>query len=297
MRFPRPLIPGSRVRVVASSGPFDVDLLNRGIARLSERYQVAFDAGLPSRRTGFLAGSDEERTAELQTALDDPSLEALILARGGYGLGRILPRLDFSRFLREPRWFVGFSDATVLHSALNTLGVGTIHGPNGTTLATAREEDVSGLFDALEGRLVSLAFETKGSVRTTASLEGRLFGGNLTMLFSEAASNRLKAPEGAVVLLEDVGETSYRVDRMLTALLDRGYFDAARAVLLGDFTECSSGKFGVPVETVLDERLGRLGIPLVRGVPVGHGTRNASLVLGASTRVDLDRGRLEQQLG
>lgn len=291
MRFPLPLAPGARIRVVAPSGPFDADLLARGVARLSERYEVLLDVPPPELRDGYFAEGDEHRLARFQSALDAEDASAILLARGGYGLARLVPRLDFSRFLAAPRWFVGFSDGTVVHQALNSCGVASLHAPNGTTLANAAEEDLEALIAALEGRPALLRCTPAPEV----AVEGPLLGGNLTVLFAEAASGRLAPARGALVLLEDVSETSYRVDRMLTALRDRGFFDGARGVLLGDFTDCSPGKFEVPVERVL-EGLADLGIPVLRGLPVGHGDRNAPLVLGAWTRVDGARGVVGQTL-
>ncbi len=275
-RLPPPLEPGARIAVVAPSGPSDPSLLEAGLALLRERYDVRVLPSLGERRKGFLAGSDETRARELQEALDDPELGAIWIARGGYGLARILPRLSFARFAESPRWIVGFSDVTVLHCHLAQLGIASLHASNVTGLAHLLEEDLTATFEAL----------ARGSTRLPVlaeqgPLEGPVFGGNLTILFSEAASGRLRVPPGCSLLLEDVSETSYRVDRMLTALIDGGHLREVKAFLLGEFTDCSPGKFEVSVTGVLRERLEPLGRPILFDLPIGHGARNTPLVLGA----------------
>lgn len=275
-RLPPPLEPGARIAVVAPSGPSDPTLLEAGLILLRQRYDVRVLPRLAERRRGFLAGSDEERARELQEALDDPDLGAIWIARGGYGLARILPRLSFARFALRPRWIVGFSDATVLHCRLAELGIPSLHASNVTGLSRLPEQDLTATFEALARG------ETRLPVPAEAGgIDGPVFGGNLTILFSEAASGRLKVPPGCCLLLEDVSETSYRVDRMLTALIDGGHLSSVKALLLGEFTDCSPGKFEVPVKDVLRERLEPLGRPIFFDLPIGHGARNAPIVLGA----------------
>lgn len=282
-------MPGDPISVVAPSGPFDDELLRQGLARLG-----AFDVRVPeqlwSRREGFFAGSDTVRLLELQGALDDTEARAILIARGGYGIGPLLPRLDLSGFERAPKWLMGFSDATVLHAAVNQLGVCSLHGANGTTLSRATTGELGELFALLQGPTSQLFSGLDAWVSGAA--EGPLFGGNLTVLFAEAASGRLRIPRGAILFLEDVTETSYRVDRMLAALGAGGHFDHVAGVVLGDFVDCSEGKFGVPTEAVLKRNLQRLGVPVLSGLPCGHGPDNRPLLLGATATLDAARGSL-----
>jgi muramoyltetrapeptide carboxypeptidase len=277
------------VRVVAPSGPFDESLLQAGLARLA-RYDVCVPPGLWGRRAGLFAGSDAERLAELQEALDDPEAGAVLVARGGYGLARILPQLQLERLLAAPRWLLGFSDTTVLHHALARRGLASLHCCNGTTLAHAAAQDVERLELLLGGRAAppagGLAPLVPGHAR------GPLLGGNLTVLFAEAAAGRLALPPGCVLFLEDIAETSYRLDRMLTALLDSGALRGVSGLVLGEFTDCSPGKHGVPAEQVLGEFAARLGVPAVAGLPAGHGARNLPFVHGAPVALDADAGAL-----
>lgn len=281
------------VRVVAPSGPFEGPLLEAGLARLSD-YRVLASAQLAERRQGFLAGSDEERRKELQDALDCPRAAAIWVARGGYGLSRIAGGLSFEGFAENPKWIVGFSDATVLHLLAQKAGYASLHAANGTTLARASDHEVQQLICLLSGK-TELAFEGLTSL-APGMCSGQLVGGNLTVLFAEAAAGRLRWPPGAVVLLEDVTETSYRIDRMLTALHLGGYLSAVAGVVLGDFHQCSAGKFDVPVADVLSEHACRWQVPVVSGLPVGHGAHNRALPLGALARLDARAGTLALSL-
>jgi muramoyltetrapeptide carboxypeptidase len=297
----RPLRAGDAIFVVGPSGPFDEGLFEAGLALLRQHYRLIVPAGLAGRRSGFLAGSDSERQEELEAAFRDPTAGAIWLARGGYGLARLAPTLDWSALLARPRWLVGFSDATVLHLGAQARGLVSLHAPNVTTLSGTSEGDFAALVALLEApwaphQLTGL----RPAVRAAAESEvivGPLVGGNLTVLFAEAVAGRLQLPADHVLFLEDVTETSYRVDRMLTALEQGGHLRQTRAVVLGDFEDCSPGKFEVPVELVLRERLAPLGVPVLSGMPVGHGAQNQPLLLGAAVELDCAAGVLRWAAG
>jgi muramoyltetrapeptide carboxypeptidase len=280
---------GARVRVVAPSGPFDRELVTAGIALLEERYRVSHDPGLFDRQ-GFLAGSDERRLAELDQALKDPKLDAVVTARGGYGLLRIAHRVDWAALRRCPKWLVGFSDTTTLHLEAQRVGVASLHADNVGGLGRGGQRAFEAMRTALEsdtgGRVLSdLRTVIPGVAR------GPLVGGNLTLIASAAAAGRLALPDGAILLLEDVTEAAYRVDRHLTALLVGGHLDRLSGVALGDFTDCPASQ-GVETIQVLSERLTSLRVPVASGLPVGHGALNVPLVLGLNVVLDATRGTL-----
>jgi len=283
MIFPSPLKPGDRIVVVAPSGPFDPHLLTLGLERLRD-YELVGLEGLGAQPAGFFAASDAERLNGLQRALDCDDAGAIWIARGGYGISRLLPQLSFERFSRSPKWVVGFSDVTALHHQVQRLGIACLHASNGTTLASIHSEDEDLLRQALRGHF-DATYEGL-DVLGSGHHEGPLWGGNLTVLFSEAVAGRLHLPEGSVLFLEDVTETSYRIDRMLNSLIAGRVLEGIGAVVLGSFTDCSPGKFNVPVCAVLRENLSTLGIPVLSGVPSGHGARNAPLPLGARAIVN-----------
>lgn len=286
MVIPPPLRPGARVHVVAPSSPFDVEAVRRGIEWLEERYEVVHAPGLFDRRDGFLAGTDAERLAEIQEALDAAHVAAVLTARGGYGALRLLDRLNWSAFTRAPRWIVGFSDATALHCEAGHRGVASLHAMNVAGLGDAGEEARARWVAALETPSAARSWQDLSPISAPGTAEGRLFGGNLTLLFTLAASGRLHVPLGCLLLLEDVTETSYRIDRMLTALCLGGHLQRAAGVVLGTFTDCSPGKYEVPVEQVLRDRLAALGVPIAGDLPVGHGAHNDPVPLGRAARLE-----------
>lgn len=284
MILPPSLSPGSVVRVVAPSSPFEPRLIWRGMGWLAERYEVRFDHGIFASR-GFLAGDDERRRQELQAALNEPDVAAIVCARGGYGLSRYVHMLDLEPMVAHPRWLVGFSDVTALHVELAKVDVASLHGCHVTAMGQGNAVLREQLVCALENPCATRRFDAL-EVVSGGRTSGPLYGGNLTVLHACAAAGRLSPPRGCVLLLEDVTELPYRIDRVLTTLLVGGHLDGVAAVVLGAFTGCGPGRDGVRVEEVIAERLVSLGVPIVTGLPVGHGRDNEPVVLGAPTTVD-----------
>ena len=291
--LPEPLAPGSAVRVVAPSSPFEPRLLWRGLGWLAQRYQIRFDRGIFAR-SGYLAGDDERRRRELEAALAEPDVGAVLCARGGYGLSRYAHRIDWSVLRSRPRWIVGFSDVTALHVEAARASVASVHGCHVTALGRSDASCREALVRTLEHPYETRVFERLDAWRP-GQASGPLFGGNLTVLHACAAAGRLRLPVGSVLLLEDVGERPYRIDRALTTLQVGGYLDRVAAVVVGELSDCSPGPDGVSVLEVLRERLSLLDVPVVAGLPVGHGLRNEPVVLGAPARVTSAAagGRLE----
>jgi muramoyltetrapeptide carboxypeptidase len=281
--LPEPLRPGDRVRIVAPSGPFDRTLVFRGLGWLAERYRVQFDWGIFSR-AGFLAGTDERRRSELDRALSEPDVKAVISARGGYGLTRIIGQLDLAALTHSPRWIVGFSDLTALHVECARRGIASLHAANCGGLGRGDAHARAAFLSALEQPNARREFRGL-EVWRSGNAEGPLFGGNLTVLFTLAAAGRLFVPDGAIVVLEDVTESSYRLDRMLSALLLSGAFDRVSAIVLGEFTDCPHGPWSVAPHDAVRDCLSGLAVPIVAGLPFGHGRINLPLVLGAPARV------------
>lgn len=251
-------------------------------------------------RTGYLAGDDQRRAAELAWALEAPGIDAVLCARGGYGITRSLLARETGATrnestalrVRTPRWLVGFSDVTALHVELANIGLASIHGPNGTGLHRASPREKAALLTILERRGVRPPWEGLRIARA-GEARGTLFGGNLALLEAMAAANRLRIPEGAIVLLEDVTERPYRIDRMLTSLLLGGHLARAAGIVIGEFDQCEPGPDGVTVTQVLEERLLPLGVPLAFGAPFGHGIVNEPFANGTTATLSLrERGRL-----
>lgn len=297
VQAPAPLREGDLIAVVAPCSPFPREAFLAGLAWLSQRYRLRASPAVFTR-AGFLAGDDDRRAAELASAMRDPDVRAIFCARGGYGATRIVAKLPWQELERHPKWIVGFSDVTALHACWASHGVPSVHAPNVTglgasswpTLAQARFS----LMAALEHpdrprRWGGLTVVREGQA------QGPLFGGNLALLCALAAAGQLSVPEGAIVLLEDVTERPYRIDRMLTSLASGPHLARAAGVVFGSFDQCDPGPDGVTAREVAIERTRALGVPVLWGAPFGHGDRNEAFIVGARARID--SGTLTWQLG
>jgi muramoyltetrapeptide carboxypeptidase len=278
------LSPGARVGVFAPSGNFDPDRLELGLDFLRGwGLEPVIAPGL-GRRARYLAGSDDLRLADLVWALTEPGLDAAWLARGGYGLTRLLHRIPYRAIPSRP--VIGFSDASALFSALWSAGVGRpVHGPVLQSLVDHHDE-------ASREALWRLLFEGTGARWPVSSLvggeaAGPLIGGNLCTLASLAGTPHALAGRGAIVLLEEVGERPYRVDRLLTQLLRSGALAGVAAVALGQLSDCEEpGQPEWDAAGIATEILAELGVPVVAGAPVGHGAPNHAFPWGARAQVD-----------
>jgi muramoyltetrapeptide carboxypeptidase len=269
--------------------------LEAGARLLGARYRLRYDPAALFRSEGFLAGPDEHRLAELNAALADPEAKAVMMARGGYGLLRLLPLLDVEALRAHPKPIVGFSDGTALLAFAARAGVAAIHGPVVTQLPRLPAQDVEALYGLLERPGQGLLADALDSV-VPGRVQGPLIGGNLEVLSRLLGTPFLPDPGGAILFLEEIGERPYRVDRLLTHLDLAGVFGAVSAVVVGEFKDCKepegSRLASPPVAEVLEERLGRLAIPVAFGAPIGHGERNTALPYGALAELDTRQGTL-----
>jgi muramoyltetrapeptide carboxypeptidase len=288
MRRPPPLRAGDLVRVIAPGSPFEVAAFEAGLEVLRGRF------GLRTRvrdditaRHRYLAGDDPRRLAEWDEAVADPEARAIFCARGGYGAMRLLPAIDPAPLLASPKLLVGFSDVTALHASLNRAGLATVHGPVVTQLGRAPADAVDHLWALLSGRPARPEGWTGpapgagllgGATVTPGRASGPLLGGSLAMLAHLCGSPFLPSLDGAILVLEDVGERPYRLDRYLTQLRLAGVLDGVAGVAVGQLTGCDDGD-GSAAGTVR-ELVGELGVPVVEGFAFGHEDRNLALPLG-----------------
>jgi muramoyltetrapeptide carboxypeptidase len=288
VRPPR-LQTGDVVRLVAPSGSPPQPEVEAGARLLAQHYRVRYDPAALFRKEGFLAGPDEHRLRELEAALFDPETKAVFLARGGYGLLRLLPHIDRARLAANPKPIVGFSDATALLALAAQAGVVSIHGPVVTQLPRVAAADRDALFGLLERPGQGLLLEGLETLMP-GRVQGPLLGGNLEVFSRLLGTPFMPDLTGAVLLIEDVGERPYEVDRLITHLDLAGVFGAVAAVVIGQFIDCKepegSRRGPTTVDEVLEERLGRLSIPVVRGAKVGHGDVNAPLPYGSLVELD-----------
>ena len=264
--------------------------LAAGVARLESwgfRVEVGAHVLDVDPRLPYLAGNDADRAADFMAAWTEPDVAAVMLARGGYGTARLLDLLDWDLLAAAgPKVLVGFSDVTALHQVVGSrLGLVTVHSHVVTSLGGATAVSAAALRTLLmEPESVTDLLAGSSAVTVTPGRAvGILVGGNLALLAAQVGTPGWRPAENAIVLLEDVLETPYRIDRMLTQLLRSGWFDGAVGVVLGSFTECGDAAL---VQAVLADRLGRLGVPVVAGVDFGHTDSTASIPLGVQATLD-----------
>ncbi|MCW5941714.1 MAG: LD-carboxypeptidase [Fimbriimonadaceae bacterium] len=246
-----------------------------------------------------LAGRDQDRADDLRMAFLDPVVDAVWCSRGGYGASRLLPFLDFEELAATGKPFIGYSDITVLHLALNREGLATLHGPVGVTFARERAPWVAQSFlRNVHGDPQPPVEAPGGQTLVGGRAEGVVTGGCVRLLCD--AIGTLQAPDfrDAIVLLEDIGEPPHRVDGMLTQLLNTGLLAKAKGIVVGEFTDTDSPDDPTRPrwrDTVAD-RLTPLGVPTMVGYPFGHQHDVLTLTLGLRATLDADAGTLAYEV-
>jgi muramoyltetrapeptide carboxypeptidase len=296
-----PALPrGATIGIISPSSPQrDEERLKRGVRYLeSLGYQVKIGHHVYARHGGYLAGTDEQRAEDLHSMFRDPDVSAIFCARGGYGCARILPLVDFGLIRRHPKIFVGFSDVTVLQLALlKRTGLVTFSG------AMPSVDMADGFEPIAEEQFWRVLTERRrpGALRQPLALniirrgrtEGRLLGGNLSVLVSLLGTGYLPELGGSILALEDVGEATYRIDRMLLQLSMATARRPAAGVIYGSWSQAESSSGSTPhrdVEEVLQERLDIAAGPILSNLLYGHQAQKFTLPIGVMARLETARG-------
>lgn len=292
LRQPRALRRGATLGVAAPGGPVDPEKLAAGERMLEEAgFRVTRRDDLLARR-GYLAGDDQRRIDELMQLVSDPEVDAIVCARGGYGCDRILDRLDPAPFREAAKPLVGYSDITALLLwQARQAGVAGFHGPMLDRGDDVAPEALAGLVDWLTGA-VELPVVWQGEGCGGGAAEGRLTGGSLTLVAASLGTCWEVDTEGAILLLEDIGERPYRVDRMLQQLRGAGKLDGCVGIGFGDLTSCLDDKYGSRVDEVVGDIATVVGCPVISGLPFGHVRGNATWPMGGRAKIDAERGEL-----
>lgn len=285
---------GDTVGIVSPAGKLP---LKTDTAKIRQRFEswglhVKFGPHCADREQPYFAGTDKERAADLQAMIDDESVKAVIACRGGYGSVRLLPLVDLARLRERPKWVVGFSDITMLHLALRKLRIESIHGPMPAGFDFDGKEDPSAesLRQALFGETVCIEVEPH-PLNQPGTASGCLSGGNLTVIRSaDGTPEELTAEKPTVLLIEEVGEFVYRIDRLMQSLTRSGRLGSLKAILVGHFSDMvGMKKFGVAdAYAIISSYTRPLGIPVVFGFPAGHAEPNLAVYLGRRVTVSVD---------
>jgi len=246
-------------------------------------FNVRTGKNIYSAAHSYLAGSDAERLDDLQNMLDDTSIGAIICARGGYGTTRILDQLDFHGFLKNPKWICGFSDITALHLKLQTLGVQSIHGTMPVLFSNPESAlSVETLCSVLSGKSVTLE-AASNSKNKLGKVEGELVGGNLSLIVDSLGTSTEIDTKGKILVIEEVDEYLYRIDRMLVQLKRAKKIQQLAGIAVGHMTDIKDTElsFGESVEAIILNHVQEFNYPVGFGFPVGHENPNIAWVEGS----------------
>ncbi len=276
---------GDTVMILATAGIIkDESILDNAIELLqSWGLQVKLGRHLHQQNNHF-AGTDAQRALDFQEALDDPSVRAIWCARGGYGTVRMIDKVNFTRFEKDPKWIIGFSDITVIHNEIHNLGRETIHAMMPSTLDLDNKEQqkaIKSLKKALFGEKVEYK-TSKSDFNKKGEGKGQLVGGNLSILYSLLGSKSSLKTDGKILFIEDVGEYVYHIDRMLQNLKRNGYFKNCYGLIVGGITDIRENDtdFGKAVEQVVLDAVADYDFPVAFNFPAGHVKDNRTLIMG-----------------
>jgi muramoyltetrapeptide carboxypeptidase len=287
---PAPIRPGETVGITCPAGFMTKERTDVCVQRLADwGYQSVLGETLFSSSANYFSGTDDERAADFQRMLDDPSIRTILFGRGGYGMSRIIDRLDFTEFLKNPKWIAGYSDITVLLAHLYTrYGMASLHSPMAGAFQDFPDDNkyLPALREMISGGRMDYTVDADSRNKPGEAV-GPLLGGNLALFTHLMGTPSFPDLTGAILFLEDVGEQLYNIDRMLRQLKRGGYLDRLSGLIFGGFTECkdTDRPFGQDVSQILQAIVADYEFPICYDFPVSHTGRNYPLKYGVRARL------------
>jgi muramoyltetrapeptide carboxypeptidase len=303
MNKPKALKPQDTIGIVAPASPAPLENLDKALDILEKMgFKTKVGTSCYEHR-GYLAGSDETRASDINEMFRDPDIDAIICMRGGYGTPRILELLDYDMISKHPKIFMGYSDITAIHIALvQKSNLITFHGPMLTSDFTSPEFEkyTKGMMiktltqNVPLGEVKSPEYEPKVEVLVAQDAQGELIGGNLALIAATIGTPFEIDTKGKILMIEEVGEEPYRIDRMLTQLKLAGKLDDATGIVLGQFTDCNpqAPENSLSLEEVLEDIFSSLKKPVLKNVCFGHGRHKATIPLGVKASINAKRESL-----
>ena len=287
--MPEYLKKGDMVGILATARKIDLATIEPGI-KLLESWGLKVVIGKTiGKEQNQLAGADWQRATDFQEMLDNPTIKAIWAAKGGYGTVRIVDRINFTEFKRKPKWIIGFSDITVLHSHINNMDIGTLHAIMAISAKTATPEAIESFRKALFGEKLEYhipahPFNKKGKA------QGELVGGNLSVLYSIQGSKSAVDMKGKILFLEDLDEYLYHIDRMMMNLKRNGSLDGLKGIIIGGMTSMNDNDipWGKDALEIIEDVVKDLKIPIAYNFPAGHIKDNRALILGKTVTLDVN---------
>jgi len=297
IKVPPYLQKGDTIGLVCPAGTMPVEKVSECIRVINEDWGFTIKVGTTvGQQYHYFSGTDEERLEDFQHMLDDENVKAILCARGGYGLSRIIDKIDFTNFKKNPKWIIGFSDVTILHSHIyRNHSISTMHAP----MANAFNEDgfknefIRSLRHALEGKKIKYQCKPHEFNKKGEGI-GELVGGNLSLLAHLIGTDSDIKTKGRILFIEDVGEYLYNIDRMMYQLKRSGKLDKLAGLIVGGFTDMKDTErpFGQTVHEVIRDAVAEYGYPVCFDFPVSHEKENYALKIGVGYKLKVGKNRV-----
>lgn len=287
--MPEYLKKGDTVGILATARKIDLATLQPGI-KLLESWGLNVVIGKSiGKEQNQLAGPDWQRATDFQEMLDNPKIKAIWAAKGGYGTVRIVDRIDFTNFKRKPKWVVGFSDVTVMHSHINNMDIGTLHAIMAISAKTASPEAIESFRKALFGEKLEYHIPHH-DFNKNGKATGELVGGNLSVLYSIQGSESAVDMNGKILFLEDLDEYLYHIDRMMMNLKRNGSLKGVKGIIIGGMTSMNDNDipWGHDALEIIQDIVKDLNIPVAYNFPAGHIKDNRALILGKTVTLEVN---------
>lgn len=281
MKQPAFLSSGDRVALISTARKIDQTILDSAIETFkSWGLEIVPGKNLFAEENQF-AGSDELRLSDLQDAIDDPSISAIICARGGYGTARLVDKINWDNFLNKPKWIIGYSDITVLHGQLQVLGIESLHASMPVNFSSNSIECLESMHSVLFGKSLEYSinshlFNRKGEVNA------EIVGGNLSILYSLNGTSSWPQTDGRILFIEDLDEYLYHIDRMMITLKRAGYFENLAGLIVGSMSDMNDNDipFGKNALEIIRDAVSEYSFPVCFGFPAGHIDDNRAIIMG-----------------
>ena len=288
MIIPPKLKVGDKIGIISTARKISLQELTPAITIL-ESWGLGVTLGKNIfKKDNQFAGTVEQRSADLQSMIDNEDIKAILCARGGYGSVQIIDNIDFSSLRKSPKWIVGFSDVTVLHSHLNNLGLATLHATMPINFATNTDKALEGLKNVLFGNEKNIECKAH-PFNNYGKVEAEIVGGNLSILYSLLGSESDINTNGKILFIEDLDEYLYHIDRMIMNLKRNGKFENLKALIVGGMSDMNDNDipFGKTAEEIILQYTKDYDFPICFGFPAGHLDNNSAIIFGAKSKLEI----------